>query len=163
MVNVLFVCLGNICRSPAAEAIVRAMAAEAGLAERISADSAGTHDYQVGRPPDLRAQAAARRRGIDLSGLRARQVGSGDFFTFDLILAMDRNNLRDLTAVCPASQRHRLGLFLDHAPAAGRRDVPDPYYGDADGFEEMFDLIILGAQALVAELRDDRLLAVKAP
>lgn len=163
MVNVLFVCLGNICRSPAAEGIFRAMVAEAGLAERITADSAATHDYQIGRPPDPRAQAAARRRGIDLSALRARQVDSRDFERFDLILAMDRNNLRDLEAMCPASQRHRLGLFLDHAPEAGRRDVPDPYYGAADGFEDMFELVTLGAQGLVAKLRAERLVAGQAP
>ncbi|MBK8907953.1 MAG: low molecular weight phosphotyrosine protein phosphatase [Rhodospirillales bacterium] len=162
MVNVLFVCLGNICRSPAAEGIFRAMVAEAGLTDRISADSAGTHDYQVGRPPDRRAQTAARRRGIDLSALRARQVDSGDFLTSDLILAMDRNNLRDLEAMCPLSQRHRLGLFLDHAPSAGRRDVPDPYYGGDDGFEDMLDLVTLGARGLVAELRRELPLAGRA-
>jgi len=152
MVRVLFVCMGNICRSPTAEGVFRQLLHERGLADRIDVDSAGTHAYHVGEPPDPRAQAAARRRGIELAGQRARQVVVADFTTFDHILAMDRDNLALLEAHCPDAQRHKLGLLLDYAPDAGRRDVPDPYYGGGRGFEEVLDLVTDAGQGLLDAL-----------
>lgn len=153
MVNVLFVCLGNICRSPSAEGVFRALVDRSSLAGRIGVDSAGTHPFHVGKPPDPRAQAAAARRGVDLSPLRARQVSADDFRRFAYVLAMDEENLADLAAMCPPEERSRPRLFLEFAPKAGRRDVPDPYYGGADGFEYMLDLIEEGAQGLLTHLR----------
>ena len=152
-VGILFVCLGNICRSPAAEGVFRVRAAEAGLAGRIVVDSAGTSDWNLGRPPDARTLAEARRRGIDLGGLRARQVQSDDFRRFDLILAMDRANLVALETIRPVGSAAELHLFLDFAAAAGRRDVPDPYRGGHADFRVMFDLIEAGVAGLIARLR----------
>lgn len=152
MVNVLFVCLGNICRSPSAEAVVRTEAVRLGLADRIAVDSAATHDFQVGKPPDPRAIAAGRRRGFDLSPLRARRITTGDFRRFDHILAMDLDNLRDLAALCPPREQRRLALFLDWAPEAGVREVPDPYSSGPEAFEVMLDLIEIGARGLLARL-----------
>lgn len=152
MVRVLFVCMGNICRSPTAEGVFRQLLHEHGIADRIGVDSAGTHAYHVGDPPDPRAQAAARLRGIELGGQRARQVAVEDFTTFDHILAMDRDNLALLEARCPDAQRHKLGLLLDYAPEAGRRDVPDPYYGGGQGFEQVLDLVTQAGQGLLEAL-----------
>ena len=153
MVNVLFVCLGNICRSPAAEGVFRALVAAEGLADAVTCDSAGTHNWHAGKPPDPRAIAAGRRRGIDLSELRARWIAPADFRRFDLVLAMDRDNLADLAANCPKRARHRLGLFLKFAPEAGLVSVPDPYYDGDEAFERMFDLIEAGARGLCDQLR----------
>ncbi|MCW5700744.1 MAG: low molecular weight phosphotyrosine protein phosphatase [Rhodospirillales bacterium] len=152
MVSILFVCLGNICRSPSAEGVFRAQVETAGLADTVTTDSAGTYGFHIGRPPDQRALAAARRRGVDLSGLRARQVAVEDFSRFDLILAMDRDNLADLMALCPEEERHRVRLFLDFAPGFDIRDVPDPYYGGEDDFDFMLDLIEAGARGLLDHL-----------
>lgn len=146
-------CLGNICRSPSAEAVFRAHVDRAGLTDRIAVDSAGTGDWHVGNPPDHRAQAAASRRGVDLSGLRARVVGPEDFHRFDYVLAMDDDNLADLSRMCPPGKEDRLALFLDFAPALGERHVPDPYYGGARGFEVMLDLIEGGSRELLAHIR----------
>ncbi len=146
-------CLGNICRSPSAEAVFRAHVDRTGLTDRIAVDSAGTGDWHVGNPPDHRAQAAASRRGVDLSGLRARVVGPEDFHRFDYVLAMDDDNLADLEAMCPPGREERLALFLDFAPALGERHVPDPYYGGARGFEVMLDLIEGGSRELLAHIR----------
>lgn len=153
--SVLFVCLGNICRSPTAHGVFLDQAARAGLAGRVQIDSCGTAGYHVGEPPDARATAAAARRGYDLSPLRARQFDPGDFERFDYILAMDESNLAHLEARRPADYRGRLDLFLALAPALGRREVPDPYYGSEGGFEEVLDLVEGAGEALLAELTGD--------
>lgn len=148
--SVLFVCLGNICRSPTAEGVCRHLAARRGVALEI--DSAGTGAWHAGEPPDRRAQAEARRRGIDLSGQRARAVRPEDFARFDHILAMDAENLANLRAACPAPHRHKLRRLLDLTPKAGTRDVPDPYYGGPEGFARAFDLIEAACSALLDEI-----------
>ncbi|MEM8755513.1 MAG: low molecular weight protein-tyrosine-phosphatase [Pseudomonadota bacterium] len=149
MTKVLFVCLGNICRSPTATAVFRARAAEAGL--DAAADGAGTGGWHIGDPPDPRATAEAARRGYDMSALRARQAKAADFAAYDLILAMDRSNLAALERLRPADARAELKLFLDYAPGAGRRDVPDPYY--EGGFDLVLDLIEEAADGLIEALR----------
>lgn len=152
-IGVLFVCTGNICRSPTAEGQFRAAVRAAGLEHRFAVDSAATHDYHVGNPPDARTVRAAKRRGLDLSSLRARQVTAGDFTAFDHIVAMDRGHLEILTALAPPGGEARLSLFLDHAPQCGLRDVPDPYYGGPGGFEAVLDLIEAGCDGLLARIR----------
>ena len=152
MNSVLFVCLGNICRSPTAHGVFAAQAAEAGLAEWVKVDSAGTGAWHVGEPPDTRAAAAARNRGYDLSDLRARQVDPRDFERFDYILAMDRSNLSHLEAMCPAGYGGHLGLFLDFHPQPPFREVPDPYYGGDRGFEEVLDLVEAAGLGLLRAL-----------
>lgn len=151
--SVLFVCLGNICRSPTAEGVFRAAVERAGFATRIVAESAGLGDWHVGSPPDRRAVLAARRRGYDLSSLRARQVAARDFDRFGWILAMDRSNLRALEAIRPADFGGHLGLLLDLVPHRGLREVPDPYYGGAEDFERVIDLVEIASDALLAHLR----------
>ena len=150
----MLVCLGNICRSPTAEGVLRQMAAQQAPRLALEVDSAGTGDYHIGAPPDLRSQRAALRRGIDISGLRARQVIEDDFVRFDLILAMDRQNLRELEAMKPANSRASLKLFLEYAPDLTLRDVPDPYYRDAGAFEEVLDLTSAASRGLLASLQD---------
>lgn len=145
----LFVCLGNICRSPTAEAVFRERAARAGLGDRLLVDSAGTGDWHVGHPPDRRAIAHAARRGYDLSPLRARQVTREDFRRFGWILAMDEDNLRDLAVLRPDPFDGHLGLMLDLAPSLGVREVPDPYYGRSDGFERVLDLLEEASERLI--------------
>ena len=157
MIRVLFVCTGNICRSPTAEGVFRALLDAEGLGRAIEADSAGTHGYHVGDPPDTRSQAAAARRGIDLSGQRSRLFGAGDFETFDYVLAMDRMNYRTLSIACPARARGRLALFLDFAPSLGFDEVPDPYYGAEDGFEEVLDIVEAASGGLLAAIRETHL------
>lgn len=155
MIKILFVCLGNICRSPAAEAVFRTLVSREGLNGRILVDSAATGDWQVGRPPDDRVQAVARRRGLDLSKLRARQIAQGDFQNFDHVVAMDRANLEDLRAVCPPSRSDRLRLFLDAARSPSLQDVPDPYTRSGLApFETMFDLIEAGGADLLEWLKE---------
>ena len=149
--RILFFCMGNICRSPTAEGVMRAKLAAAGL--DVEVDSAGTHGYHVGAPPDERSQQHAARRGYDLSALRARQLVAQDFSRFDLVLAMDADNLAHAERLCPPAQRHRLKLLLDFAPQAGKRQVPDPYYGGAAGFEEVLDLVEAACDALVETLK----------
>ena len=150
--RVLFVCLGNICRSPTAEAVFRDLVKREGRNLRIDMDSAGTHAYHAGSAPDSRAVAAAARRGIDMRGLRARKVTEGDFQHFDLLLAMDEQVYCQLLEVAPAEQRDRIRLFLEFAPELGRREVPDPFAGGPAGFEEVLDLIEAGARGLLAAL-----------
>lgn len=150
--RVLFVCMGNICRSPTAEGVFRHLVGQQGLAAKIIIDSAGTHDYHIGDPPDARSQAAAARRGYDLSGLRARQVARDDFTTFDYILAMDEANLGLLRRQCPQDYRDRLKLFLEFADDGALREVPDPYYGGAQGFERVLDLVEQAARGLLREI-----------
>lgn len=148
-IRVLFVCLGNICRSPTAEGVFRHLLKEEAPQLCVEVDSAGTADYHFGDPPDSRSQRAAIRRGIDLSGLRARQVTSDDFTRFDLILAMDRDNLLMLEAMRPEHARARVQLFLEFAPESGLLEVPDPYYGDASGFEKVLDLTVAASRGLL--------------
>jgi protein-tyrosine phosphatase len=152
-VKILFVCLGNICRSPTAEGVVRTLAAREAPELAIEVDSAGTAAYHTGEPPDPRTRQAAARRGYDLTRQRARIVEPADFERFDLILAMDRENLRVLRQRAPAQARERLRLFLEFAPEAGPQDVPDPYYGGPNGFEEVLDLVEAAARGLLAHLR----------
>lgn len=154
MVNVLFVCLGNICRSPTAEGIFRQMVTSAGLDGRITADSAGTSDWHVGEPPDRRSQAAAKRRGIDLSNLRGRQVQPADFDRFHYVIAMDASNFAKLSALAPPPRRDRLHMMLDFAPELGVREVPDPYSGGEAGFETVLDLLETASQGLIGHIRD---------
>lgn len=152
-IRVLFCCMGNICRSPTAEGVFRALVEREGLAEYFEIDSAGTHAYHVGKPPDERAARAAERRGIDLSGIRARRVCAEDFESFDYILAMDRENLEELQAACPEEYRGRLRLFLSFVRNPVAREVPDPYYGGTGGFERVLSLVEEGSRALLEALR----------
>jgi len=150
-VRVLFVCMGNICRSPMAHGVFRRMIAEAGLADRVTIDSAGTIDYHAGEPPDRRAMAAAAQGGTDISDLRARPLTADDCRRFDLILAMDRGNLNRIRDVCDGGLAAR--LFLDYAPQRAEQEVPDPYSGGPDAFEYVLDLIEAGAAGLLEEVR----------
>lgn len=152
-VRVLMVCLGNICRSPTAHGVFRKLVADSDLAEVIEVDSAGTHAYHVGEPPDARAQETARRRGIDLSDQRARRVRPEDFEEFDYVLAMDRDNYVVLQDLCPAGREERLSLFLDFAREAKESEVPDPYYGGDSGFERVFDLVEAASRGLLEDIR----------
>jgi len=149
--RVLFVCMGNICRSPTAEGVSRSLAERLGVAESFEFDSAGTHGYHVGNPPDERTRKAAQRRGFDLSALRARQVNEFDFVRFDLLLAMDRDNLSLLQKACPLDQQGKLRLFLEFA-GVPEAEVPDPYYGGPAGFERVLDLVEAGAESLIRQL-----------
>lgn len=151
--NILFVCLGNICRSPTAEGVARHLAQREAPQLGLSFDSAGTGDYHIGKPPDARAIQAARARGYDIAGLRARQVAVEDFQRFDLLLAMDEQNLRDLRALAPRGQAQRAQLFLSYCSDADCTAVPDPYYGGVDHFEQVLDLVEQGARGLFAALR----------
>ncbi|HEV2271649.1 MAG TPA: low molecular weight protein-tyrosine-phosphatase [Steroidobacteraceae bacterium] len=151
--RILFVCLGNICRSPTAEVVFRAVASREAPEIVLEIDSAGTAGYHVGELPDQRTRQAAARRGYDLSALRARVVEPRDFESFDLILAMDRENLRALQRRAPPQARDRLRLFLEFAPEAGIAEVPDPYYGGPNGFEDVLDLIEAASRGLVEHLR----------
>jgi len=156
MSSVLFVCLGNICRSPTAHGVFARQVQAAGLEDSVRIDSAGTGAWHVGEPPDSRATASALARGYDLSPLRARQVTPADFDHFDYILAMDRSNLSNLQVLRPDRYRGHLGLLLDFHPGPPVREVPDPYYGGTDGFEEVLDLVEAAGEALLAELRRGR-------
>lgn len=152
MTRVLFVCMGNICRSPTAEGVFRHLVEQRGMAETIIIDSAGTHDYHIGDAPDARSQAAAMRRGYDLSRLRARQIVRDDFAAFDHVLAMDEGNLDLLQQQCPEASRGKLKLFLAYADGITLREVPDPYYGGAQGFEQVLDLVENAARGLLREI-----------
>lgn len=152
-VRVLFVCLGNICRSPMAEGVFRKLVTDAGLADVIEIDSAGTHAYHVDEPPDPRAQAAVRRRGVDISGLHGRKAIAADFTRFDYVLAMDHENYEHLAALAPPQHAHKLRLFLEYATRCTERAVPDPYFGSANGFDRVLDMIEDAAAGLLAEVR----------
>ena len=154
-VSALFVCMGNICRSPTAEGVFKHLLVKQGLAGQVTTDSAGTHDYHIGAAPDVRAQAAAAKRGYDLSTLRARQVVPEDFQRFDYVLAMDEANLRILQKMCPQQYRHRVLLFLEFAADTATREVPDPYYGGGQGFEEVLDLVEMAAQGLLDKIKNN--------
>ncbi|MDE1148791.1 MAG: low molecular weight phosphotyrosine protein phosphatase [Azospirillaceae bacterium] len=151
-ISLLFVCTGNICRSPTAEGVMRRRLALDGLGDRVRVASAGTHGYHVGEAPDIRAVEAARHRGVDLSSLRARRVDAGDFDRFDLVLAMDRDHLDFLRRLAPPAKRDRVRLFLDFAPDHQGHDVPDPYYGSEDQFDTVLDLIEAAADGLLDEV-----------
>lgn len=155
-VAVLIVCTGNICRSPTAEGVLKAKAAARGFAGWLRVDSAGTHDYHVGEPPDPRAVRHAAARGYDLSILRARQVVPGDFRAFDHVLAMDRSHLAILRSLAPPAARSRLGLFLEASAAWRGEDVPDPYYGSAAGFERVLDMVEEAAELWIERLSAER-------
>jgi protein-tyrosine phosphatase len=157
MVKILFVCMGNICRSPTAHGVFRALVESEGLMETISIDSAGTHAYHVGNPPDKRAQETARSRGIDLSDLLARRVEAEDFDRFDYVVAMDQDNYMALSEICPDQHVDKIHMFMDFAPQMRTREVPDPYYGGTAGFERVFDLVEAAAQGLLDEVRQRHL------
>ena len=152
MISVLFVCMGNICRSPTAEGVFRHHVAAAGLDAHIDIDSAGTHAYHVGQPPDRRAMAAAERRGISLESIRARRVEPDDYERFNFIIAMDQDNLAILEEQADAGYRDKLCLFLEFS-SGPEQEVPDPYYGGPTGFERVLDLVEDASRGLLEELR----------
>lgn len=156
--RVLFVCMGNICRSPTAEAVFRHQVEAAGLENEIYIDSAGTHDYHIGEPPDERAQKAAAKRGYGTSGLRARQVDEKDFEEFHYILAMDRGNLAVLQRECPPEYKHKLGLLMQYSRkfSTGSREVPDPYFGGQQGFEHVLNLVEEAGRELLKRIQNER-------
>jgi protein-tyrosine phosphatase len=151
-ISVLFVCMGNICRSPTAEGVFRHHVSGAGLEEHIHIDSAGTHAYHVGEPPDRRARAAAERRGISLEEIQARRVHPDDYERFSYIIAMDQDNLAILEEQSDGAHREKLRLFLEFS-SGPEREVPDPYYGGATGFERVLDLVDDASRGLLEELR----------
>lgn len=153
-ISVLFVCTGNICRSPTGEGVFRAMLRATGLDDHVAVDSAGLAGYHVGEPPDPRSIEAARSRGIDLSDQRARQLHPDDFRGFDFLIAMDQTHLGEMQRLCPEGETHRIKLLLDYAPHMDTRDVPDPYYGAGDGFAYVLDLVEAGSTGLLQDIRD---------
>ncbi|WP_174020877.1 low molecular weight protein-tyrosine-phosphatase [Agrobacterium fabrum] len=154
-ITVLFVCMGNICRSPLAEGVLTDLADGEGVSDRITVDSAGTGGWHTGDAPDPRSIAMARRHGIDISRQRARQVTRADFEAFDLILAMDENNLANLLQLSPEKHRHKIRLFMDYA-AGYRENVPDPYYGAEDGFLDVYNMLLAGCRSLLEKMELDR-------
>ena len=156
-VKILFICMGNICRSPTAHGVFQKLVDDHGLAEKVEVDSAGTHAYHVGQPPDTRSQAAAWRRGVDLSALRARQIVRRDIEYFDYVLAMDRANMAALKDLSDPAHVHKVTMLLDYASHMGEREVPDPYYGGHNGFERVLDLIEAAAEGLLEEIRRNHL------
>jgi len=153
MIRVLFVCLGNICRSPTAEGVFRDLVSREGLPDHIKIDSCGTSDWHIGGKPDDRARAEAKTRGISLENLRARQIAPDDFKTFDYVIGMDDQNIETLSAQCPKEYIDKVHLFLSFAPALNAREVPDPYYGGPDGFRDVFDMIGAASEGLLADIR----------
>lgn len=151
-VKILFVCMGNICRSPTAHGVFRHLVREAGLEPLIEIDSAGTHGYHVGEPPDDRACKTALARGVEIADLRARRAEPEDFVYYDLVLAMDQDNYHSLSRICPPGMERKLSLFLDFAPELRRREVPDPYYGGAQGFDQVFDMVEAAARGLLDDI-----------
>ncbi|VAW91890.1 Low molecular weight protein tyrosine phosphatase [hydrothermal vent metagenome] len=152
-IQVLFVCMGNICRSPTAEGVFRELVNNSGYSEDIITDSAGTHAYHVGEQPDARAQATALTRGIDLSDLRARRAIKDDFDNFDYVLAMDMDNFQILKSICPSKHINKLKLFLDFTSEYDDTEVPDPYYGGDKGFEYVFDLVESASNGLLKNIK----------
>jgi len=146
--------MGNICRSPTAHAVFERLVEAEGLASRVEVDSAGTHAYHVGEAPDPRARETASRRGISMDHLRARKVTAADIESFDLVVAMDRANLEELSEMCPSGHEEKLVLFMQFAPHFGREEVPDPYYGGPNGFELVFDMVEEASRGLLAHLRE---------
>ena len=152
-IKVLFVCMGNICRSPTAEGVFEKLLKEQNLEEYFVIDSAGTHAYHIGEAPDLRAQQAALERDIELTQLRARKVIMGDFEDFDFLLAMDDDNYAALMAACPEAYKDKISYFLDYAPHLGSREVPDPYYGGKYGFERVLDMVEAASEGFLSMLQ----------
>lgn len=152
MVKVLFVCMGNICRSPTAEGVFRHLVKQAKAGDFITIDSAGTHAYHVGEPPDTRSLSTAQSRQIDMSKQRARRVNVNDFEEFDHILAMDKSNQQQLMDMCPAHLKHKIELFMNYANEFEETEVPDPYYGGARGFDHVFDLVEDASKGLINKL-----------
>ena len=144
MIKVLFVCLGNICRSPTAEGVLKAQIAREGLMEKFHVDSAGTSGWHNGEPPDTRAQIISKNHGVDLSLQKSREINAEDFNLFHYIIAMDQKNLNDLDLLCPLEKKNNLSLLLNYAPEFNRLDIPDPYYHDS--FEEVFDMIEVASE-----------------
>jgi len=157
MVKVLFVCMGNICRSPTAQGVFENLVQQHALSEQIEIDSAGTHAYHVGEPPDKRAQVTALNRGIDLSPQRARRVQTGDFEYYDYVIAMDSDNLTNLLAICPRGMKGKVTLFMSHQSHFDEEDVPDPYYGASTGFERVLDMVESAADGLLAAIKQHHL------
>jgi protein-tyrosine phosphatase len=145
--------MGNICRSPTAHGVFRSLVHKHGLQGRVLIDSAGTHAYHVGSPPDRRAQETAARRGVDLSDLVARRVDESDFSNFDYVIAMDQENYMSLSRKCPDAHVDKIYMFMDFAPEMRTREVPDPYYGGAAGFERVYDLVHAAAEGLLDDIR----------
>ncbi|MCU7811081.1 MAG: low molecular weight phosphotyrosine protein phosphatase [Candidatus Thiodiazotropha sp. (ex Notomyrtea botanica)] len=154
-VKVLFVCMGNICRSPTAHGVFRSLVEREDLKDRIHTDSAGTIAYHVGEPPDRRARETAAKRGVDLSDLRARKARAEDFEIFDYVIAMDRSNYSELQDICPSGYEEKLYLFLDFAPHLPEDEVPDPYYGGVAGFDRVFDLVENASRGLLQHIREN--------
>ncbi|MCU7835333.1 MAG: low molecular weight phosphotyrosine protein phosphatase [gamma proteobacterium symbiont of Taylorina sp.] len=152
-IKVLFVCMGNICRSPTAHGVFEYLVNEENLSQQIEIDSAGTHAYHVGNPPDTRAQETAKNRGFDLSHLRARQVDANDFSYYDYILAMDNDNYELLVQACPVEYKSKIKLFLEFAENYPLSEVPDPYYGGHKGFENVFDMVEVASKGLLEEIK----------
>jgi len=148
-VSVVFVCMGNICRSPTAEGVFRHVVNERNLQDVIKIDSAGTHAYHIGESPDSRSQATAKSRGVDLSAQRARKVEANDFERFDYVIAMDRSNYENLKVLASPEQQEQLHLFMDFATAWDNAEVPDPYYGEGDGFANVFDMVQSASEGLL--------------
>jgi protein-tyrosine phosphatase len=159
--RLLFVCLGNICRSPMAEGVFRRVAEDEGVLHLFDIDSAGLGDWHTGQAPDTRAQKAAGSRGVDISGQSARQINPADFARFDLLLAMDGSNYQELIEAAPSDARHKIRRFLDFAPQVPTKDVPDPFYGGPEGFDHALDLIEQAARGLLAHLLEDEAAPVK--
>lgn len=151
--KILFVCLGNICRSPMAEGVFRDLVSREGLENEIEIDSAGTGSWHIGKTPDPRGMRASAARGIDISGQRARQVKNGDFSYYDLILVMDHDNLQTLISLSAPEYHHKIHLFLDFAPASYETEVPDPYFGGTDGFEHVLNLIEAASRGLLLHIQ----------
>lgn len=156
-VSVLFVCLGNICRSPTAHAVFRQMVVDHGLAEVIEIDSAGTAAYHVGKHPDTRSMEVARNKGIEMLDLRARQVDMGDFYQYDYILAMDEQNYHNLIEMSLPEHREKIQMFLDYTQDYAETEVPDPYYGGAQGFEHVFNMVDSASLGLLKHIRENHL------
>jgi len=152
-IKILFVCMGNICRSPTAHGVFQALVDKEGLTQDIEVDSAGTHAYHVGEQPDRRAQEVARSRGFDLSDQRARRTEGEDFRTYDYLVVMDQDNYHSLLSICPEGMEDKIHLFMDYAPSFRTREVPDPYYGGPSGFERVFDMVEAASLGLLDEMR----------
>ena len=152
-INVLFVCMGNICRSPTAEGVFTHLIEKEKISDQFEIESAGTHAYHIGEQPDYRSQKAARERGIELSHLRARKVIYGDFEDYDYLLVMDSDNYATMMNVCPENYQNKVKYFLDYAPQLGFKEVPDPYYGGENGFENVLDMIETASVGFLTSLK----------
>tara|TARA_B110000438_G_C15598150_1_gene556808 strand:- start:148 stop:636 length:489 start_codon:yes stop_codon:yes gene_type:complete len=157
VLKILFVCTGNICRSPTAEGVFQHLVQSQGLNDQITSDSAGTGPWRAGEAPDARSQQTALSHGIDISHQRARSIRENDFHEFNLIIAMDSSHLQSMRANCPTNYANRLRLFMEYAPEIGIIDVPDPYYGAEDGFARIFDVITAAALGLLHDIKTNRL------